>query len=547
MKDLLSLTLVSTLLMILSTARPGYCNFSEHILWSLEPSSGIFPTSSLLLDQAGNLYGTAQEGGESGSTAGTVFEIRASGEKTVICSFHGENGAGPTGGLIMDAAGALYGTTAYGGPFSGGTVFKLMPPAVAGENWSESVLWNFGNGDDGKNPVGSLVEDASGNLFGTTEFGGSYNNAGTVFELSPPSSADGNWSESVLWSFGDGADGVIPLAGLVMDQNGNLYGTTQIGGPSFFGTVFELTPPATGGQNWNESIIWDFGDVNDSGHSPNGNFPAGPLLIDQKGNLYGTVLAGGPGIGNPPLFEGTVFRLSPPSGSDGTWNPSVLWDFGAVGGGAGPTGNLIMDANGNLYGTTQAVAGTNVTPSAGTVFELSPGPEDNDPWSETTLWVFGNYSDGNLPIGGLAIDKSSNLYGTTYYGGITAPFTQGSGTVFEVSNDPTPSLSTLEISPKISRIHGPGTTTVTLRNVKSNSADLSITSINTETTAFTASQNCLLSLAPGKSCKVTITFKPPAAGNVGDRINDDLLNVLSNAKNGALQRVPLIGIRKFVN
>jgi len=523
--------------MMLTTASLGICSFSEHILWTLEGSSGVYPNSNLLLDQAGNLYGTTEEGGGDG----TVFEIGANGDKTVIWSFTPENGADPDGGLIMDASGALYGTTAYGGAFADGTVFKLTPPAAADGNWTESVLWSFGKGDDGKNPVGSLVADPSGHLFGVTQFGGNYNTAGTVFELSPPSSADGNWSESVLWNFGNGTDGEDPFAGLVMDQNGNLYGTTQIGGPSFFGIVFELTPPSNTGGSWNESIIWDFGDVNDSGHSPYGNFPVGPLLMDQRGNLYGTVEAGGPGIGNPPLVGGAVFRLSPAASSGGTWNPSVLWAFGAVGSGAGPTGNLATDANGNLYGTTQAVAGTNVTPSGGTVFELSPGPQDNDPWTETTLWVFGNYLDGNIPLGGLTIDKSGNLYGTTNMGGITAPFTQGSGTVFEVSNNPEPGSATLKIVPKIARIHGPGTTTVTLRNLKSNSANLSITAINTETSAFTASPNCLVSLAPGESCKVRITFKPPEAGNIGDRTTGDLLNVLSNARNGAVLQIPLTG------
>jgi uncharacterized repeat protein (TIGR03803 family) len=533
--------------MILSTASPGICSFSEHILWSLEGSNGIFPQSNVLLDKAGNLYGTAENGGAYDSS-GTVFEISAQGNKTVIWNFNGSNGAGPDRGLIIDASGALYGTTEGGGAFAGGTVFRLTPPAAPGGNWTESVLWSFGNGDDGKDPRGSLIADASGNLFGTTELGGGSYNNGVVFELSPPASADGNWSESVLWTFGHAGDGALPLAGLVMDQNGNLYGTTQLGGPSYFGTVFELTAPSSEGGSWSESIIWDFGDVNISGYSPNGNYPVGPLLIDQQGSLYGTTQAGGPGIGNPPLFAGTVFRLSPPSSTGGNWNPSVLWEFGAVGGGAGPAGNLVMDANGNLFGTTVGVSGTKVNPAGGIIFKLSPGPGDNAPWSETTLWVFGRYLDGSGPGGGLTIDKLGNLYGTTVLGGLTAPSLEGSGTVFEVSNVPAPSRATLEMIPKISQIRAtigsakPGKTSVTLRNVTSYKADVSITGINTETTAFTASQNCLGSLAPGKSCKVTITFTPSEAGRVGD-----ILNVVSNAKNKALQQTLLIGIGKSVN
>jgi hypothetical protein len=156
-----------------------------------------------------------------------------------------------------------------------------------------------------------------------------------------------------------------------------------------------------------------------------------------------------------------------------------------------------------------------------------------------------------VPLGGLTIEKVGNLYGTTYMGGITAPFTQGSGTVFEVSNDPAPGRAAPAIVPKVERINTtidrasnakPGTNTVTLKNARSFGEDVSVIAINTETTAFTASQNCLVSLAPGKSCKVTITFTPSEVGKVGD-----LLNVISNAKNGALQHIPLIGIAKFVH
>jgi uncharacterized repeat protein (TIGR03803 family) len=548
-RNLLATMLVSTLAMILSTVSPGICSFYEHILWSLETSNGsngIFPQSSVLLDQAGNIFGTAWEGGAYDSS-GAVFEISATGNKSVIWNFNGQNGAAPEGGLITDESGALYGTTSGGGAFAGGTVFRLMPPAAPGGEWTESVLWSFGNGDDGKGPIGSLIADANGNLFGTTEFGGGSHNNGVVYELSPPPSADGNWSESVLWTFGNPRDGALPHAGLVMDQNGDLYGTTQLGGPSYFGTVFELTAPSSQGGSWSESIIWDFGDVNISGYSPNGNYPVGPLLMDRQGNLYGTTQAGGPGIGKPPLFAGTVFRLSPPSSGGETWNPSVLWKFGAGGGGAGPMGNLVMDANGNLYGTTVGVSGTKATPAGGILFELSPGPGDNALWSETTLWVFGRYLDGSGPGGGLTIDKMGNLYGTTVLGGLTARSTEGSGTVFEVSNVSAPSRATLEISPKTSQIRAtigsatPGKTIVTLRNVTSYKAVVSITGINTETTAFTASQNCVGSLAPGKSCKVTVTFTPSEPGRFAD-----ILNVISNAKIGALQKTQLIGIEKSV-
>jgi hypothetical protein len=200
-----------------------------------------------------------------------------------------------------------------------------------------------------------------------------------------------------------------------------------------------------------------------------------------------------------------------------------------------------MDADGNLYGNTGGVPG-----ASGTIFELSPGPEDNAPWSEKTLWVFGNNLDGSVPTAGLTIDKLGNLYGTTNDGGLAAPIRGGFGTVFELSNGPPPSRDALQTVPKIVRLHAtihsktgvrPGT--VTLRNVRSHGAAVVITGINTETPAFTASQNCLISLTPGKTCKVTVTFTPSDTGKVSD-----LLNVISNPRNGTLQKIELDGVGK---
>ena len=148
-------------------------------------------------------------------------------------------------------------------------VFELTPPSIIGGNWNESILWSFGNGADGNDPYAGLIRDASGNLYGTTQFGGTYG-SGAVFELTPPSAIGGNWNESILWSFGDytNNDGASPGAALIMDTSGNLYGTTEGGGVyGWYGTVFKLTPPSTIGGNWTESILWSFGNGTD------GNYP----------------------------------------------------------------------------------------------------------------------------------------------------------------------------------------------------------------------------------------------------------------------------------
>ncbi len=259
--------------------------------------------------------------------------------------------------MIIDAAGNLYGTTEYGGDYSCGgpgcgTVFELMP--TEGGGWTEKKLHNFGNGTDGVFPLADLNLDVAGNLYGTTYGGGglcSYG-CGTVFELTP--NGNGNWTEKVLHSFNDnGTDGDLPYAGLIFDAAGNLYGTTVAGGSSYAGTVFELTPHGNG--NWTEKVLHSFSNVGTDGASPFAG-----LIFDAAGNLYGTTTYGG----NHP---GTVFELTPTGGGD--WTEKVLHSFSNVGtDGAYPYGGLIFDAAGNLYGTTY-LGGTY---NYGTVFEVTP-------------------------------------------------------------------------------------------------------------------------------------------------------------------------------
>ncbi len=389
---------------------------------------GFSPLASLIFDSAGNLYGTTTDGGIHGG--GTVFELTptAGGGWTekVLHNFsnNGSDGFWPTGGLVFDAAGNLYGTTYVGGGYycyggyKCGTVFELT--RTTGGDWTEKVLHSF-NGTDGFYASGGLAFDAAGNLYGTTYGGGTYGD-GTVFELTPNSHvADGGWTEKVLHSFNHhGTDGVYPYAGLIIDAVGNLYGTTVYGGtydcyPDYCGgTVFELTPTAGGG--WREKGLHNFGNGTD------GAYASGGLAFDAAGNLYGTTYGGGT------YGDGTVFELTPNSHvADGGWTEKVLHNFNNDRtDGVDPNGGLIIDAAGNLYGMTYMGGSYGY----GTVFELTPGAGGD--WTEEVLHSFNNNGkDGVDPYAGLIFDSAGNLYGTTSGGG-----SYSHGTVFEIVDDP---------------------------------------------------------------------------------------------------------------
>jgi uncharacterized repeat protein (TIGR03803 family) len=311
-------------------------------------SDGGKPAAGLIFDGAGNLYGTTFGGGT--SDAGTVFELTpAAGgtwTETVLHNFgSGTDGVYPQSGLIFDAAGNLYGTTFGGGTYGGGTVFELTP--AAGGTWTEQVLHNFqiGTGADGHGPYAGLTFDATGNLYGTTNEGGTYG-VGTVFKLTP--AAGGTWTETVLHNFGSGTDGFNPAAGLIFDGAGNLYGTTYNGGTPGYGTLFELTPAAGG--TWTEQVLHNFGSGTD------GTNPVAGLIFDATGNLYGTTTAGGSNGG------GTVFRFN-------AQEEVELHSFSGTDGFT-PEASLVLDASGNLYGTTFGGGTSNY----GTVFEVTPPP-----------------------------------------------------------------------------------------------------------------------------------------------------------------------------
>ena len=342
--------------------------------------------------------------------------------ETLLYSFknNGTDGVDPEAGLIADAAGNLYGTTRFGGTYNYGTVFELSPKTGGG--WAEKVLHSFNiDGVDGNVLAAGLVIDAAGNLYGTTQRGGAYA-YGVVFELSPRKG--GAWTEKILHSFGNGLDGEVPVAGLIMDAAGNLYGTTQYGGAHAVagvgGTVFELRAKAGGG--WIEKILYSFADNGRDGYEP-----VTGLTFDGAGNLYGTTIYGGTDRVHCNLGCGTVFELRP--AASGSWIESILHSFaGGSADGAGLFGGLVIDAAGNLYGTTYE-GGTGACPfgavSCGTVFELTPAGSGN--WTET-MYSFDD-ADGFSPQASLILDSSGNLYGTTLYGGAYSE----AGTAFELT------------------------------------------------------------------------------------------------------------------
>jgi uncharacterized repeat protein (TIGR03803 family) len=350
---------------------------------------GSEPIAGLVMDDAGNLYGTTQLGGS--SNGGTVFKVDTTGKETVLYSFT-EVGTGlfPESNLVRDTTGNLYGTTSQGGSSNWGTVFKVDTTG------KETVLHSFAGGKkDGCYPYGGLVQDKTGNFYGTTMQCG-FSNRGTVFKV------DTTGKETVLHSFAGGlSDGAYPyLTSLLMDQKGNLYGLTSNGGTSHAGVVYELS------KNRTLRVLHSF-----AGGAADGCAPRGTPFMDENGNLYGTTMFCGSSD------EGIVWKLS------NKGKETVVYSFtGTVTGGGGefPEAGVIMDAKGNLYGDT-IQGGT--SGDAGTVYEL------NKKGTLTRLHSFHGAPDGAAPWGGLIRDTKGNLYGTCYLGnGI-----DGDGTVWKLT------------------------------------------------------------------------------------------------------------------
>jgi len=345
--------------------------------------------------------------------------------KSVLHSFSkGLDGAEPFGSLVFDAEGSLYGTTWEDGAYGYGAVFKLAHTDSV--DWQETLIYSFKGGNDSGFPWAGLTIDPQGNLYGTTTDDSGLFGYGTVFKLTP--AADGSWTESILYAFRGGSDGGVPYSRLVLDSAGNLYGTTFEGGnlaacvgsASGCGVVFELSPTSSG--KWKETVLYAFQSGGD------GAFPEAGVIFDDKGNLYGTTAAGGvsPTCGTG---CGTAFELSPTAG--GSWRETVLHLFDLGPGGTDSNAPLVIDRTGNLYGTahTGGLFGGNCDGAGcGVVFELSRNSDGS--WGETVLHSFsGGSNDGSGPAeGGLTLDAHGNIYGTTAFGGVF-----DGGTVFKLS------------------------------------------------------------------------------------------------------------------
>jgi uncharacterized repeat protein (TIGR03803 family) len=399
------ITGLTSLLLTVALAATVQAASRETVLHAFDGTDGANPTTPLVLDQGGNLYGTTRLGGAQNN--GTVFELSHSSKRwkeTVLHSFAGGNdGSQPWAGLALDSAGNLYGTTAFGGTHNAGTAFELSP---SHGTWTKTTLYAFSNGADGGYPVfGSLIFDKQGNLYGTAQTGGKHG-VGTIFKLSP---SNGRWKETVLYNFTGGNDGYYPGYNLVFDGKGNLYGTTG-GGGSNYGIVYELSPHSSG--KWTYSVLYTF-PLN--GWDQGAYIEAG-VILDDKGNIYGETIEGNPS-GN-----GVVFELT--KNSDGSWSETVLHAFD-LGDGSGPIGGLTFDTQGNLYGATQYGGDGSCTyPGCGEVFKLTPS---NGGWTESTVYAFKGGSDGSNPWAGVILDSNGNVFGTTISGG-----TSNAGTVFEI-------------------------------------------------------------------------------------------------------------------
>jgi uncharacterized repeat protein (TIGR03803 family) len=355
------------------------------------------PEAGITFDQQGRIYGTASGGGSHGQ--GVVYRlVHQSGGWlfSPIYSFgsQGHDGSGPEARVLFGPDGLLYGTTYQGGARGYGTVFSLQPPASACKSflcpWVETVLYSFTGGADGAYPqFGDLAFDQAGNIYGTTGNGGSGTGCGSfgcgvVFTLTR---SGGRWTESVLWSFTGGNDGSGPLSGVIFDSAGNLYGTTAFGG-NFAGTVYELSPSQSG---WVETTLYSF-TANDYGNG------SGGLIMDAQGDLFGIT---------GDLQSGAAYELKPQNGS---WSFSLLQSFTGLLF-TGPLAAPTFDSQGNLYGPVPN-GGSN---EAGEIFKLFHA---GDQWIYSQFYQFiANGDLGAYPIGAVAFDANGNMYGTSEAGG----------------------------------------------------------------------------------------------------------------------------------
>ena len=333
----------------------------------------------------------------------------------MLHSFQGSPNDGyfPFGAVVLDKQGNVYGTTSGGGTNNAGTVFELTPPATSGGAWPEKLLLMFDGGAGGYSPQSKLVMDAAGNLYGTT-FSGFSN--GVVFELVAPDTAGGPWAERILHVFASPMDGANPQAGLLL-RGGILYGTTYYGGMHGKGVVFRLVrKPGP----WTETVLHSFTGID-------GENPYAEVVSDSAGNLYGATTSGGTAA----CACGAVFELSPPTASGDPWQETTLYSFTRHSDGLAPYSALWRDKLGGLYGTVSRGG----TDDAGKVFKLKPPTVAGGAWSYVVLHSFaftGTYpSDGVTPLGTLILHNGA-LYGATAGGGLLGSDGFSNGVVFSI-------------------------------------------------------------------------------------------------------------------
>ncbi len=364
-------------------------NGNETVLHSFTGvRDGANPGASVVRDAAGNLYGTASGGGDAG--IGALFELDPAGHETVLNGFQETgDGSGPEAGVVQDSAGNLYGTATASGAYNSGVVYKID------DTGQETILYQFTGGADGGTPLGDLIQDGDGNLYGTTYTGGSAGK-GVVFKLDRRN----HHHETVLYSFTGGTDGGYPESGVILDSAGNLFGTTILGGSAGDGVVFKVD------RRGNETVLYSF-----IGGADGAN-PSAGVIMDSADNLYGTTVGGG-GVG-----RGTVYKLDP------TGHETVLHSFGGPDG-QYPHGCLLRDSAGNLYGTT----GFGGAYLSGEVYKL------NSTGNLTVLYSFTDGADGGFPNAGVIMDPAGNLYGTTELGGQFGSCSLGCGVAFELNSN----------------------------------------------------------------------------------------------------------------
>jgi uncharacterized repeat protein (TIGR03803 family) len=405
MKNRLTSAVCAAFILVAVLAIPGEAATYKKLYNFTGGADGGDPASPLTFDSAGNAYGTTAAGGD--FDLGTVFMLSPSGQESVLYSFTGGgDGSDPHGGVTLDSAGKLYGTTVAGG-FGGlcagdgcGVIFELSP---SDGGWTETTLYNFQGLNDGFGPGSGLVFDGAGNLFGTTPDGGAHSD-GVIFELSPTKSG---WRYKMLHAFTGGKDGAVGSLGTpLFDGAGNLYGVTELGGAYGAGAAYKLSPTQRGA--WKLTVLYDFKGTPDAAN------PYGGLIFDKAGDLYGTTYFGGA------TGMGAVFQLIP--GPNGNWQENALYSFQGGTDGSFPTSSLTLGATGSLYGTTST--GGRPSCDCGTVFKVTLA---RGSWNEKIVHLFGQGRDGSSPTYGLTLDQAGNLYGTTPVGGA-----EGQGIIFQL-------------------------------------------------------------------------------------------------------------------